>query len=397
MVHPSTSNDVLPEDRVFPANRPSYVLRSGDETLLAYGVARELPGGAIADLAGRVRRHFEEHPTGPDILVGAIPYAREAPAHLLRPEKALRVMGRHELATPAGHLAPHGFGMQVTADPSADVFSAAVARGLERLREEPDSLRKIVLSRSLRITVGNDISIPALIARLAVDDAVVTFATPLPPREGNPRFLVGATPELLVERRGSRVFSHPLAGSARRSPDGVRDREAAEALLRSEKDRREHALVVEQIMDVLSPLCTELQAPDGVTLKATRSMWHLGTRIKGALKDIGTSSIELAALLHPTPAVCGMPRREADAVIRDLEGYDRGFYAGAVGWCDSSGDGRWYVSIRCAEIEGRHARLYAGAGIVPGSTPEGELAETAHKFSAMLEAFGLSVAQIGEA
>ncbi|MBD3838656.1 isochorismate synthase, partial [Brevundimonas sp.] len=276
---------------------------------------------------------------------------------------------------------PQGFGTQVTAEPPADVFSAAVARGLARLREDGGSLRKIVLSRSLRITAGSDISIPALIARLAVDDAVVTFATP----------------ELLVERRGSRVFSHPLAGSARRSPDAARDREAAEALLRSEKDRREHALVVEQIMDVLSPFCMELQAPDGVTLKATRSMWHLGTRIKGTLKDIGTSSVELAALLHPTPAVCGMPRREADAVIRDLEGYDRGFYAGAVGWCDSSGDGRWYVSIRCAEIEGRHARLYAGAGIVPGSTPEGELAETAHKFAAMLEAFGLSAAQIGEA
>ncbi len=397
MVHPSTLNDVLPEDRVFPANRPSYVLRSGDETLLAYGVARELPGGAIADLAGRVRRHFEENPAGPDILVGAIPYAREASAHLLHPEKVLRVMGRHEFAAPAGHIEPHAHGMQVTADPSADAFSAAVARGLARLCEAPDSLRKIVLSRSLRITVGNDISVPALIARLAADDAVVTFATPLPPRDGTPRFLVGATPELLVERRGSRVFSHPLAGSARRRPDPAGDREAADTLLRSEKDRREHALVVEQIMDVLSPLCTELAAPEGVTLKATRSMWHLGTRIKGVLKDIGTSSIELAALLHPTPAVCGMPRREADAVIRDLEGYDRGFYAGAVGWCDSSGDGRWYVSIRCAEIEGRHARLYAGAGIVPGSTPEGELAETAHKFSAMLEAFGLSAAQIGEA
>ena len=397
MVHPSTLNDILPEDRAFPANRPSYVLRSGDETLLAYGVARELPGGTISDLASRVRRHFEEHPTGPDILVGAIPYAREASAYLLRPEKALRVMGRHELGVPGGYVASQGFGMQVTAEPPAEVFSMAVGRGLERLCEDGGSLRKIVLSRSVRLTVGSDISIPALIARLAVDDAVVTFATPLPPREASSRFLVGATPELLVERRGPRVFSHPLAGSARRSPDGARDREAAEALLCSGKDRREHALVVEQIMDVLSPLCTDLAAPDGVTLKATRSMWHLGTRIKGTLKDIGTSSIELAALLHPTPAVCGMPRSEADAAIRDLEGYDRGFYAGAVGWCDSSGDGRWYVSIRCAEIEGRHARLYAGAGIVPGSTPEGELAETVHKFSAMLEAFGLSSAQIGEA
>lgn len=397
MVHPSTLNDVLPEDRAFVANRPSYVLRSGGETLLAYGVARELPGGGITDLADRVRRQFEEYPTGPDILVGAIPYAREASAYLLRPEKALRVMGRHDFNVPSGLPAHKGFGTQVTAEPPPEVFAMAVARGLQRFGEDGGRLRKIVLSRSLGLTVGSEISIPGLIARLAVDDSVVTFVTPLPPGEGSPRFLVGATPELLVERRGSRVFSHPLAGSARRSPDAARDREAAEALLSSEKDRREHALVVEQIMDVLSPFCTELQAPDGVTLKATRSMWHLGTRIRGTLKDIETSSVELVALLHPTPAVCGMPRREADAVIRDLEGYDRGFYAGAVGWCDSSGDGRWYVSIRCAEIEGRHARLYAGAGIVPGSTPEGELAETAHKFSAMLEAFGLSVAQIGEA
>ncbi|MCM2476484.1 isochorismate synthase [Rhizobium sp. CG5] len=397
MSFPMTSTSTQPEARRAPTTLPAYVLRMPGETLLAYGQNGSPPAGALDTLADRTERYFSENRGGPDVLVGALPYDPAMSAHLIQPERVLRVQGRHDLASlsglegsPSARIGSSG--IVVTADPAAEIFGMAVARGLEALAVPGTDLRKIVLSRSLKVSARNAFSVAELLRRLAGDDGVTAFVTPLPSRHKTPRYLVGATPELLLEKRGANVASHPLAGSARRHADEAADRQSADMLLRSDKDRREHAMVVEAIMDLLAPHCRALSTPDGTALKATASMWHLGTRICGKLKDASISSQRLAALLHPTPAVCGMPRNLAHRVIGDLEVYDRDFYAGAVGWCDSAGDGRWFVSIRCAEIEGKQARLYAGAGIVPGSTPEGEVAETAAKFRAMLDAFGIDAA-----
>jgi isochorismate synthase len=251
----------------------------------------------------------------------------------------------------------------------------------------PEPLRKVVLSRSLVIEQTQPIDVARLVRRLARDRSVWTFQTPLGPAEdGTPRVLVGATPELLVSRKGENVVSHPLAGSARRDADPEADRIAAERLQDSAKDRREHDTVVEAVLDTLAPYCRRLAVPDGTRLRATATMWHLGTRVVGTLNDRETPVAELLAALHPTPAVCGLPREQARDVIRQLEPFDRGFYAGAVGWTDSSGDGEWYVAIRCAEISGNSAPLFAGAGIVAGSDPDSEVEETAAKFAALLDA-----------
>ncbi|WP_236638426.1 chorismate-binding protein [Mangrovicoccus ximenensis] len=161
-----------------------------------------------------------------------------------------------------------------------------------------------------------------------------------------------------------------------RQADPVADAAAAAGLAGSDKDRREHAIVVEYILDTLAPFCRSLGTPEGTRLTSTRSMWHLGTPIEGVLKDEGLPSAVLAARLHPTPAVCGLPCNRAEELIRKLEPVPRDYYAGAVGWTDAHGDGAWHVAIRCAEICGAEARLYAGAGIVPGSDPEAEVAET---------------------
>lgn len=118
-------------------------------------------------------------------------------------------------------------------------------------------------------------------------------------------------------------------------------------------------------------------------------MWHLSTEVRGELADPSTSSVALAASLHPTPAVCGSPTDRAREAIREIEPFDRHFYTGMVGWCNDSGDGEWVVTIRCAEVGERFLRLYAGAGIVAGSKPEAELAETSAKFRTMLQALGL--------
>jgi isochorismate synthase len=192
-----------------------------------------------------------------------------------------------------------------------------------------------------------------------------------------------------MEKVDARVASNPLAGSARRRKDADADRRAAASLFGSEKDRREHATVVEWIADRLAPHCRRLRVPREPSLVSTQTMWHLGTRIEGELRDPTEPSLRLVADLHPTPAVCGLPGDLARTVIAELEPFDRGFFAGAVGWCDARGDGRWLLTLRCAELSGSTARLYAGAGIVPGSRPTQEAAETSAKFAAMLRAFGI--------
>ncbi|MCE8459475.1 chorismate-binding protein, partial [Rhodovulum sulfidophilum] len=179
----------------------------------------------------------------------------------------------------------------------------SVARALEIMRTErglPDALTKVVLARSLLVEDRMAFALPGLMARLAEDPAVTVFQVALPQdADGSaPRQLVGATPELLLRKRGDSVVSHPLAGSARRLDDPEEDARNANALARSEKDRREHGLVVEYILDMLAPVCKRLGTPEGTALTTTRSMWHIGTRIEGRLKDPETPAILLAAALH---------------------------------------------------------------------------------------------------
>jgi isochorismate synthase len=188
------------------------------------------------------------------------------------------------------------------------------------------------------------------------------------------------------------VTANPLAGSAARSDDPIEDGRRATMLLRSAKDRREHAAVVDAIVANLSPLCTNVRVPAEPQLLPTATMWHLASPITASLRDPATSSLRLATALHPTPAVCGVPTERARSLIGELEPFDRGFYAGMVGWCDACGDGEWVITIRCGEVASDSLRLYAGAGIVAGSEPESELAETSAKFRTLLSALGLNEA-----
>ena len=129
--------------------------------------------------------------------------------------------------------------------------------------------------------------------------------------------------------------------------------------------------------------------PSEPSIFHTETMWHLGTRIEGVLKDPATTSLDLALAMHPTPAVCGFPQQKAAEAISDIESFNRELFTGMVGWCNASGDGEWAVTIRCAEINANKIRLFAGAGIVPGSNPDKELGETSAKFKTMLNALGI--------
>lgn len=343
-----------------------------------------VPGGCAGTLGARLSQAFAA--AGPDAIIGgALPFSTDHPDHLWCAEAA------HLRAATVAGPAPRPAIRRVAAEPSRGEYAAAVRRALDLMAHEAgrrDGLRKIVLARTLAVEAQHHISPDALLARLAEDASVTSFAVALP-GAGAPRHLVGATPELLLEKRGRMILSNPLAGSARRAADPVEDARACAGLAGSEKDRREHALVVEYILDTLAPHCRRLADEDGMRLTCTGSMWHLHTRITGELHDEGMPAPVLAAALHPTPAVCGLPCRRAARLIRAFEPVARDFYAGAVGWCDARGDGAWYVAIRCAEICGTTARLYAGAGIVEGSDPMAEAAETGGKFAAMLAALGL--------
>lgn len=369
-----------------PGQSPAFQLHGSLRQLHAEGCRRPLPSGPLETLDGRVAAFFAAPDAAPQPLVGLLPFDPSHGDALYQPRHLL------DAAPDSGAPLPAHSGM-VAADPTTDAWAGAVGRCIADLQPgsgHPDKLRKVVLARSLRVETRVPINVHSLARRLNDDASVTTYVAPLPVQPGETlAWLVGATPELLVSRRGDVVVSNPLAGSAPRSTDPEQDAAAASALLASAKDLDEHRYVVSAIVDALAPLCLDLHAPPQPSLQATRTMWHLGTRIEGRLKNPSVSVATLAALLHPTPAVCGTPRQQALDTIRSLETVDRDFYAGAVGWVNAAGDGDWYLSIRCARVQGRTVRLFAGAGIVADSQPALEVAETRAKFGAMLDALGI--------
>jgi isochorismate synthase len=397
--------------RVFQPATP-FVFASADETLVARGSARALrvQPGTLATEVGQFLADRAEYGDAP-VLVGALPFDWRRDPHLFEPKSIVLTRGRAAARREPPAALSHGSASYgISAAPTRREYERAVALALERMTPNGSgadplgqaladhhashhaghhagyaALRKVVLARTLTLESSAAFDPAAIVARLREDRGVTAFSVPLPLPDAA-SVLVGATPELLIRREGMTVTSMPLAGSARRGADERSDAAAAEALVNSAKDLREHAVVVEWIADRLSPYCKSLRVSQKPSLAATRSLWHLATRIQGRLHDESVSSVELAAALHPTPAVCGEPVDLAQATIQELEPFDRGFFAGAVGWCAANGDGAWMVAIRCAELSGHTARLFAGAGIVPGSIPRSEADETFAKFGALLDA-----------
>ncbi len=285
-----------------------------------------------------------------------------------------------------GRTTPHEAfeDIQLRPDPDPDEYAEAVERVTKQICS--GKLRKVVLARTLLVDAERKLDPRQLLWRLrAVDPDCYAFATPVSiPTPG--ATLVGASPELLVRRRGRVVEATPLAGSAPRFGDLVRDRASAERLFGSDKDREEHALVVEDVARVLTAYCDDLEHPHEPELLGTANVWHLATPFRGRLHDRRASVLDLTAALHPTPAVCGTPREAAREALEELEPIDRGAYSGPVGWVDADGDGELAIALRCAEITGATARLFAGAGIVADSVPEAEVDETEGKFRALLDA-----------
>jgi len=259
-------------------------------------------------------------------------------------------------------------------------YEAAVARAVELIRK--GQLEKVVLAREVQVHAGGGAS--------NFDPAALFGVL----REGFPSctvFCVGredaafvaASPELLVRREGHRVSALALAGSMRRSADPAVDDHLGEQLMHSEKDREEHAIVIRRIERALRQHALWTAAPPEPELVKVANIQHLGTPIRAQLAQ-PLDVIELLELMHPTPAVGGEPLERARPLIPALEGLDRGWYAGPVGWADATGDGEFCVALRCALLRGRIARCYAGVGVVRDSDPASELAETEVKLAALL-------------
>lgn len=318
------------------------------------------------------------------IMVGAIPFDTRQPSALFIPD-AWETFSRQEKQQASRYFTGHQ-SLNVTerrAIPEQDTFESMVARAAA-LTATPE-VDKVVLSRLIDITADAEIDSGALLERLVAQNPVsYNFHVPL--EDGG--VLLGASPELLLRKEGERFSSLPLAGSARRQPDDVLDREAGNRLLASEKDRHEHDLVTQAMKTVLRDRSSELHLPSSPQLITTPTLWHLGTPFEGKA-NAGENALTLACLLHPTPALSGFPHQAAIKLIAELEPFDRDLFGGIVGWCDADGNGEWVVTIRCAKLHKNQVRLFAGAGVVPASSPVGEWRETGVKLSTMLNVFGL--------
>jgi menaquinone-specific isochorismate synthase len=254
-------------------------------------------------------------------------------------------------------------------------WEQAVAEAVAAIKA--GSLRKVVLAQDLFATASEPIDVRALLRRLASRyPDCFTFAC-----DG----MVGATPELLIRQTGRQVSALVLAGTTPRGGDPAEDEALGIELLASAKNTEEHAYAVASMREALEPLCDELDSQPRPALIKLPNLQHLGTWVRGTLAANGTprSALGLAAVVHPTAAVCGTPTATALELIRELEHMDRERYAGPVGWVDAEGNGEWGIALRCAQLSGRTARLFAGCGIVAGSDPAAELAEAQVKFRPM--------------
>jgi isochorismate synthase len=317
-------------------------------------------------------------------IAGALPFDPRRPAALIEPAELVHTAGPWRPAA-----LPELPRIRVVSEqPAADEHRSRVARLVEILTDPAQPLQKVVAARSVLATADGPLD-PQILAAylLTAHPRANIFAVDLTPAGQTGATLVGASPETLVQRTGTTVTVFPLAGTLPRLHDPEADAAQAERLAASTKNRAEHAFVVDWITERLAPLCTRLTVPPHAQLVNTREVWHLGTPIHGVLRRPAPSALELALLLHPTPAVCGTPTAQALEYITGHE-EDRGFYGGAAGWCEANGDGCWVVAIRSAELaaDRRSLRAYAGGGIVAASDTQEELEETTSKLRTLLGA-----------
>jgi isochorismate synthase len=348
-------------------------------------LSNQLPPGTGAVAVGGFAYHPDREPGGP--WAGF-------PAVLLRvPMVAVtRVRGRTYVSSAAegaeevldlaaaGMRAPAARALEVSPVRNPVAWAAAVETAAARLRAGEAS--KVVLAREV-VARGDGVVSAGMVARSLRSAYPSCFTYLITGADGTA--FAGASPELLIRRSGSRAHAQPMAGSVARGTTEADDDRLADELRRSRKDAAEHELVSRFVLNALQPFARSVTARPPEVVRFT-NIQHLATAVEAELTPPPADVLELAAALHPTPAVGGWPRDKADRIIDDLESMERGWYAGAVGWTDSRGDGEFAVALRCGLLWEDGARLYAGVGVMPDSDPARELEETDLKFKALLSA-----------
>ncbi len=390
--------------RTLAAGNGRIVERDG-LTIATLGTAIELkfPNGArctpsyALEILDEIQRNSPDRTVSP-IVLGALPFDLGIASSLFIAEITLVARGgqkpvvifvgddetvntleRREFEIEArqnqeatGERPPDHFTLHATVPHGA--FEEKVAAATLAISD--DQLQKVVLAREVVITANRPFRQNELFERLrTLHPSCLSFGL-----DG----FIGATPELLIRRVGLQLESIPLAGTIARSGDPEEDARLAISLMNSTKDRREHQFVVDAIVEVLSKVATQAAAPSIPHIMELRNVVHLASNISALLTDSEIGSLDIAMMVHPSPAVCGTPRALALDYIRQHEGLSRDRYAGIVGYTDANGDGEWWIGIRSAIFDGPTARMFAGVGIVADSDPASELAETQLKLQAML-------------
>ncbi|WP_035322454.1 isochorismate synthase [Peribacillus kribbensis] len=260
-------------------------------------------------------------------------------------------------------------------------WKQAVQNVVDQIRTT--ELEKVVLARETRMKFQNEIQPEAVLKRL-MDEQATSFIFCL---ESGSDFFIGASPEQLIKKDGNQIYSACLAGSIARGKTSEEDEALGSELLDDSKNRNEHEYVVSTIRNALEPVSMELDIPSSPVLMKTKHIQHLFTPVEGVCKP-AVSVFDCVALLHPTPAMGGVPTQLALEKIEELEAMERGFYASPLGWSDGFGNGEFAVGIRSALVQGKEASLFAGCGVVGESVPQSEFIETSIKFKPMLSALG---------
>jgi menaquinone-specific isochorismate synthase len=382
-----------PVDLVGRAGGDGLLLANAGRGVAAHGAMAHVPQRELdAWLAAVAVDDEVERPGTGAIAFGALPFRPDDTTALVVPEVVWGADGDGAWVTTIGPADAPPTVPDLVAAPTAaapaDVtvtsvrdpawWCELVAQATDALKVEANGLSKVVLAREVLVEADQPFDRGAVLRRLEaaypgcflyeLDD------------------LVGASPELLVERRGEEVRAQPMAGTARRDPDPEVDAGLAAALMASPTYRHEHQITIDMVYDTLLPWCSYLDYEAEPSIVAVANVQHLATSVAGRLSQPAPSVLALVAALHPTPAVSGWPCDSATRWIEAHEGFDRGRYGGTVGWVDGAGNGTWAVAIRGAEVAGRRARVIAGNGIVADSDPATELAETEAKLAAMLGA-----------
>jgi len=329
-----------------------------------------IPGTGLVALGSFA---FSEHSAATSVLI--------VPSVIVGRKAGISWITRVNTDAPTPRPHPFGAEYRISLLPGAmkgDAFVAAVDTALERIHA--GGVRKVVLARDLigHLPEGADLRLVLASLALGYPDCF-TYAV---------NGFIGSSPETLVRVDAGSVSARVLAGTISRGADAQADHEAAVSLATSTKDLDEHQYALTSVMTALAPHSSTLAASDQPFTLKLPNLWHLASDVAGTLSD-GSTSLDLIAALHPTAAVAGAPTQAALDLIHELEPFDRGRYAGPVGWVGANGDGEWAVALRSAHVSATgRVTAYAGGGIVDGSDPVRELAETKMKFRPIVEAFG---------